>query len=108
MASKIVMHKWEEPESGSYAEVWDLSPPEWEQVQAAIAWVREYWEEKDGGEYGSTIVETEVIETRATGGECDGLEDALRRLALQVRYTTGEGLYEEECPIFEEAGIEQS
>jgi hypothetical protein len=106
--AKVVSFRWDEPESGQSAEVWELTSDEWDKAEAAIEWVRAYWEARDGGELGSTIVDARVHATRATGGDADGLEDAMRRYADNVRYSTGEGLYEEDCPVFAAHGVERS
>ncbi|AUX25137.1 uncharacterized protein SOCEGT47_056810 [Sorangium cellulosum] len=107
MASNIVSFSWSEPEPGRHAEVWDLSPAEWRQVAEAIDWVSFYWESMGKG-VGGKISLAEIHRTRATGGDRTDIVDALRMLADSVRYSTGEGLYERDCPIFARHGIARS
>lgn len=114
MANKIVTFRWTEPEAGQGAEVWNLTAKQWPQIEAAIAWVAAYWEENENsgdGEdaVGNTIVATGIHATKArTGHDARGISDCLQRLADNVRYSTGEGLYEQDCPIFAKHGIARS
>ena len=115
MGSKIVVGRWTEPEIGTSAEMWSLNPIEWEEVQKAIDWVVSYWEENENsgdGEdaVGNTIIEHSLHKTEAQGYEpfCDNLEFCLQRLADNVRYSSGESLYEKDCPVFKNVSIERS
>ena len=107
MASVILTTKWEEPQSGTGAMCWELEGDARGDVEAAIEWARAYWEEQDGGCWGSTIPECELHSTGARG-EPTGAADALQMIADIIRYSTGEDLYGDDCPIFEKHGVLRS
>jgi hypothetical protein len=37
---KSVHLQWEEPETGSYTDHWDLNESDWDEVESAIEWVK--------------------------------------------------------------------
>ena len=102
--SKVIALSWEEPEQGSHAEVASLDEAGWEDVESAIEWV----EGQAGDEYGVTIVRADLHPTRARGGDRTDTADVLQDLALQVRYSSGEGVYGEDCPAFLKHGVRRA
>lgn len=91
----VVTLTWTEPTDGTHA---ILFP---DGAEEEIAELDEYLRELHGSEYGETIAR--LGWHRKKGDATD--EDPWGDLALNVRYTTGEELYEEECPIFARRGI---
>jgi hypothetical protein len=103
---RIITWRWQEPSEGSSAAVWSMMPGEWKEIQKAIDWVNKYWEDRgEEGEVGSTIVATEIHETKVKDHDCDDIQEALVELANSVRYSSGEELYTEDCPVFLKNGI---
>jgi len=106
--SKIVVWRWTEPEEGMSAEVWRLSTDEWVTVYGVRNWVDEYWERKGSpDEVGNTIQSLFTYVTGVSQGDVTNVQTALQRVAENVRYSTGEELYDEDCPYFKGAGIER-
>lgn len=103
MITKIVTLQWQEPEPGITAVVWCLSIPEWESIDEILTWVAS----QVGTELGNTIAQCEVHPTIALGPR-PLFTVCAHWLAAQVRYTTGEGIYAEDCPVFAAHGIVRS
>jgi len=104
MTTRVALFRWEEPETGSDAEVWNLDDAGWVEVEKALSWVKT----KAGAEYGNSIIEVTFNQTKATDGDITDTKEALKQLALQTRYNSGEELYEEDCPVFAKYGIQRS
>jgi hypothetical protein len=102
LETREVALDWEEPESGASRDVWSL--PSWEEVESIISWVKSYWENHDTEVYGNTVASCELRSTNRKGKSLP-IKDAILQLASDFRYDTGEGLYEEDCPVFRQYNI---
>jgi hypothetical protein len=104
---KRVYLSWMEPEDGSDSSaVLGLTEPEWRLAEEAMQWVQT----KIGSEWGNTIAEVyfEPTGEPALSDEVYLGKDALQYLADNVRYSTGEDIYSEDCPAFSQSGILRS
>jgi hypothetical protein len=96
----VVVLSWQEPQEGSHA---ILFPDE---DRADLVQAAEWVEKKAGDEYGSNIARVELVQKgrAADDGESGAWED----LGLNTRYSSGEELYDEDCPAFTKHGVERS
>jgi hypothetical protein len=89
---------WQEPEEGSHV---ILFPNEdFEDLLEVAKWVKS----KMGGEVGDTIAAMKLSQKKGKPTDDDPWGD----LALNVRYSSGEELYDEDCPTFVKRGQERS
>lgn len=93
----VVTLTWTEPTEGSHA---ILFPDD---ALKDVADLDEWLQAKWGAEYGETIAKISWEKKR--GRPTD--EDPWGDLALNVRYSSGEELYEEDCPVLKEHGQER-
>jgi hypothetical protein len=102
MQSKILVGKWEEPESGTSAVCWEMSDEDWSIIDGVIDW----YVNNPGSEpeIGGAMMEITQYEITARGIRMP-LKWALEELAGWVRYNTGDEIYAEENPVFKAHGI---
>ncbi len=96
----VVVLSWQEPQPGAHA---ILFPNE---SHGLLVQVAEWVEKKAGDEYGSTIARVDLVQKGRS--EDEGEKGAWEDLALNVRYSSGEELYDEDCPVFKELGVERT
>lgn len=101
MPSVIIASRWSEPIPGEDAKVAVLTEDESAILSIALSWV----EEKAGQEWGDTIPRVDLHPTEASGGDLLSFKEAMSDVATTVRYDTGEGIYDEDCPAFKAAGV---
>ena len=98
MQTRIVRMEWEEPEHGFSATVVALTPAEWKEFDEAVLWA----ENQHPDEVGLTFVKVTCEPSSHPAPHSTGV---LEGLATDLRYDTGEGLYEDDCPVFARHGI---
>jgi hypothetical protein len=86
--------RWTEPTPGSHVILFPNDAFE------DLLEVSNFCKKSFGNEVGETIAEISLHQKK---GEPD--EDPWGDLALQVRYSSGEGLYQRDCPVFVKHGI---
>lgn len=98
----IVTLRWTEPEDGTHRIVFPDGDEA--EVKELAAYLKEKW----GDDYGETVASVKAKRgLRLRKGEAVDAadEDPWKDLALNVRYTSGEGLYDKDIPIFAKRGI---
>lgn len=104
MASVIITFRWFAPIPGEDGKVAVLSEEETTDLRAAVEWARG----KMTQEWGDTIARVDVFATKASGGDLLTGKGTIAYVATNIRYDTGEGLYDEDCPVFAKYGISRS
>lgn len=103
---RIVTLLWSAPVQGSAAVVVEMTELEWRTFERAVGEIRDARDPV--GDLGDEVASVQIDSTRAHSADVHGLRDALAHLADGCRYSTGEGLYEEDLATFKEYGIERS
>jgi len=101
--TKIVSMDWLEPSEGHETEVWSLTAAEWKEVDAVI----KFENAEQGDNVGDTFVKFTFKSTKATGADRDSIEDVMDTLGVNIRYSTGEDLYDKDCPVLKKYKIER-
>ena len=109
MANLIITARWTEPTSDTDAKVvfLDGDPTKARAQHEALNNIIEWAEEKAGQDWGHTIPAVEMFGTQAIAGDLN-FRMAVDYLASNLRYDTGEGIYDEDCETLAELGIVRS
>lgn len=89
---------WKEPTEGSHAILFPDSALV--DLYRVVKWV----EAKMGDEVGDTIAKMHLLQKNKSRGVD---EDPWGDLALNIRYSSGEELYDEDCPVLKKHGQER-
>lgn len=109
MTNLIITLSWTEPSYGSDARIVFLSSipaiarVQGDVIESIIAWA----EKKAGKDWGATIAHVMVFYTDAVADDLN-YQEAVAYIATNIRYDTGEGIYDEDCPWLLEHKIERS
>ncbi len=90
---------WTEPTEGSHVIL--FPDADMGDLVEADAWIRS---SAMAGEIGETIAEMHLAQKKGEATD----EDPWGDLALNTRYSSGEELYEEDCPVFVRHGQERA
>jgi len=96
----VVVLSWLEPDQGAHA---ILFP---DAAKADLRKVTKWVEKQAGDEYGNTIARIDLVQKWLPPD--DGESGAWEDLALNIRYSSGEELYEKDCPMLKKHGVERS
>lgn len=99
----ILTMSWIEPDPGAAATTVVLTDQEATEVRSVIDWLQ------DGtDDWGITVAQAVLHETKATGGDIQTLKETLEYVATACRYDIGDDIYQNDCRILKNIGIQRS
>lgn len=107
---RVIASVWSVPDSGGDVRFVRVTDDEAATIQEVIDFV-EANVGNEGDEYGETVprmvISPPIDTTDSALGDSD-FGATMQYLGDLVRYSTGDGVYEDDCAEFEEAGVERS
>lgn len=93
---------WTEPQEGSEVILFEDS------AMGDLVKVKAFVDDECGDEVGCSIARMDLHEKTINQLYRDDVAGSWEDLALNIRYSSGEELYENDCPVFKGLGIERS